>query len=231
MCTACTLFDVRDFPHAAKENICMFRTCPFLYVKNMLQHIHACMIMLIYVAWCWLELMFLDLDYLLWVDWYLDMSEGWIFQKWFRLIQGFNTCFEELFEMLRFIFPEKSFEWIFETCSYFELCFREIVFHETSMFGHETYMNIHETSVSIRARKMNVFLSKFMGDFVGPKFVCRFACSSKPVVGRNSFVGGQRYGWWCPVGGSWEVRWFTTRFSIPTSRARAGMVPYYIQIN
>lgn len=197
----------------------MWRTC-----------CNICMLMLIYVAWCWLELMFLDLDYLLWVDWYLDMSEGWIFQKWFRLIQGFNTCFEELFEMLRFIFPEKSFEGIFETCSYFELCFREIVFHETSMFGHETYMNIHETSVSIRARKMNVFLSKFMGDFVGPKFVCRFACSSKPVVGRNSFVGGQRYGWWCPVGGSWEVRWFTTRFSIPTSRARAGMVPYYIQI-
>lgn len=40
MCTACTLFDVRDFPHAAKENICMFRSCPFLYVKNMLQHMH-----------------------------------------------------------------------------------------------------------------------------------------------------------------------------------------------
>ena len=100
-----------------------------------------------------------------------DMSEGWTSEIKLRNVS--KEFQQRVSKSLFRHFFEDLFEENFGTCSNFEKnsyskytqstvhVFREIVFHETSMFGHETFTYMHETSVSGHVRKNVRFFSKF----------------------------------------------------------------------
>ena len=119
----------------------------------------------------------------------------------------FQKSFNNVFRRVCFdVFFGDLFEENFGTCSNFEkTAIRNILSLRCMFFAKLCFMK-HPCSDMKRScicmkhpfpgmyEKMYVFFEILEG-FAGPKFVCRFACSSKPMVGRNSYVGDQSYGW------------------------------------